>query len=175
MAALLNSRALLLTGILGVTFWCAFLVRTEESELKQSEEALRHVTSWRQKMITTSGTGREVEIFCSGQEPTPNMSEGIPKTIISCNGLEQGKSVYPLPQLDSSFAKSIFANSHIEAVDGIQCQEWTTASGIAGRYVQPWSTNVEEVCIGIKDHLPRRVKYRDVEYIFSDWKLHTTR
>lgn len=174
MPHLVNHRALLLILSLGVTIWCIFLLRAEERELIRSEEALRHVISWRQKMITASGTGGEVEILCSGQAPIHSTPDNVQKIIMSCDELVQGRSVYPLPQLDSLVTNSNLSKGHLDLVDGTQCQEWTTTPAIVGRYIQPPSTDVEEVCIGIKDHLPRRVKYRQAEYVFYDWKMRTT-
>jgi hypothetical protein len=167
-------RALLLILTLGVTVWCTFLLCSEERELKTSEEALRHVISWRQKMITASGTGGEVEILCSEQGSIHSISDNVQRIILSCNELLQGRSVYPLPQLNS-LANSNLSKGHIEVVDGTQCQEWTTAPAVVGRYVQPPSTHVEEVCIGVNDHLPRRVKYHEAEYVFYDWKVRPTK
>jgi hypothetical protein len=149
-------------------------VGAEEVQLKQSEQALRNVISWRQKIIAASGESREVEVVCSGQDSTPTTPDNIQKKIIPCDGLVQGRSVYPLPKLDFLVANSILSKGHIDAVDGTQCQEWIAVSSIAGRYVQPSSSDVQEICIGVKDHLPRRVKYREAEYVFYDWKLRTT-
>src|SRR5579872_1410324 len=96
-----NSRVLFVTLILSLTFWWAFVVRTEQHELERSEEALRHVSSWRQKMLTGSGSKLEVEMVCSGGKRSIRSKQDNPrKRTIPCDKLMRGESAYPLPNFD---------------------------------------------------------------------------
>jgi hypothetical protein len=131
-----------------------------EREFKQSQEALRHVTSWRQEARIGSQGNEHVEIVCPDRVST---------AAVQCAKLMQGEYPYPLPNYNRLIMHTKIVKGAIDTVQGSKCQEWTTTRVIPGRYAPAQPLDNEQICIGLDDHLPRRIRYEQAEYIFYDW------
>ena len=55
---------ILLVVLVASTFWWMFRVKDGEREFRESQQALRHVTSWRQKARIGSQDIQQAEIVC---------------------------------------------------------------------------------------------------------------
>ena len=80
-----------------------------------------------------------------------------------------GEFLYPLPDYDHLIKHTKIIKGAVESVQGMKCQEWTTVHVIPGRFAPAQPFDDAQICIGLDDHLPRRIKYEKVEYIFYDW------
>jgi hypothetical protein len=178
-------------------FWLMFRVGEGEREFRESQQALRHVTSWRQEARVGAQVNQQAEIMCSDDErgpgpstshskddaangvngpnshlqPSgnlPDKSETVPKVTAPCEKLH-GEFLYPLPDYDHLIKHTKILKGAVESVQGVKCQEWTTVRVIPGRFAPAQPFDDAQICIGLDDHLPRRIKYEKVEYIFYDW------
>ncbi len=184
--------------------WLMFRVGEGEREFRESQQALRHVTSWRQEARVGAQVNQQAEVMCSDDERGPDMSashskdgaaigvrvqsvengpsshlrvsgnlpdksDNVRKVTAPCEKLLHGEFPYPLPDYDHLIKHTKIIKGAIESVEGLNCQEWTTVRVIPGRFAPAQPFDDAQICIGLDDHLPRRVRYEKVEYIFYDW------
>jgi len=194
---------ILIVVLAAFAFWLMFRVREGEREFRESQQALRHVTSWRQEARVGDQVNQQAEIMCpdddrgpgqttshskdagangvrveplengpnSHLQPSgnlPDKSETVPKVTAPCEKLH-GELLYPLPDYDHLIKHTKIIKGAVESVQGMKCQEWTTVRVIPGRFAPAQPFDDAQICIGLADHLPRRIKYEKVEYIFYDW------
>ena len=79
-------------------------------------------------------------------------------------------SCYPLPDYEHLLMHTRISKGPVETVQGMKCQEWTTYGVVSGRFAPAQRDNTQ-ICIGLHDDLPRRIKYENAEYIFYDWQI----
>ena len=194
---------ILIVVLAAFAFWLMFRVGEGEREFRESQQALRHVTSWRQEARMGAQVNQQAEIMCSDDEREPgpstfhskddaangvrvesvengpnshlqpsgnlpDKSETVPKVTAPCEKLH-GDFLYPLPDYDHLIRHTKIIKGAVESVQGMKCQEWTTVRVIPGRFAPAQPFDDAQICIGLDDHLPRRIKYEKVEYIFYDW------
>ena len=87
----------------------------------------------------------------------------------ACEKLRQGDYLYPLPNYEHLIGHTKIVKGGVDTVHGLKCQEWTTVSTIPGRFAPAQPLDEAQICIGLYDHLPRRIKYEKAEYVFYDW------
>jgi hypothetical protein len=192
---------LLLVLLVASTFWWVFRVKEGEREFRESQQALRQVTSWRQEARIGSQDTEQAEIACpdrghwlrhatsqsagdqtsesfelgpkfysrSPEKPSEWQSEYVAPVTAACEKLRQGDYVYPLPDYDHLVEHTRISKGAVDTVQGLKCQEWTTTRVISGRFAATQPLDDAQICIGLHDHLPRRIKYKNAEYIFYDW------
>jgi hypothetical protein len=178
---------ILIVGLAAFSFWLVFRVREGEREFRESQQALRHVTSWRQETRLAAHGDQQAEVICSddkrgpGQTTSPSKdgaanladkSDTVPKLTAPCEKLLHDEFPYPLPDYDHLIKHTKIIKGPVESVQGRKCQEWTTVRVIAGRFAPDQPFDDAQICIGLDDHLPRRIKYDKAEYIFYDWNTH---
>jgi hypothetical protein len=198
---------ILIVALAAFAFWLMFRVREGEREFRESQQALRHVTSWRQEARVGAQVNQQAEIMCPDDERGPDQttshskdgaangvrvesvkngpnshlqtsgnlpdkSETAPKVTAPCEKLLHDEFLYPLPDYDHLIKHTKIIKGAVESVQGLKCQEWTTVRVIAGRFAPAQPFDDAQICIGLDDHLPRRIKYDKVEYIFYDWNTH---
>jgi hypothetical protein len=105
----------------------------------------------------------------SPEKPSEWQSEYVAPVTGACEKLRQGDYVYPLPDYDHLLEHTKISKGAVDTVQGLKCQEWTTARVISGRFASAQPLDDAQICIGLHDHLPRRIKYKNAEYIFYDW------
>jgi hypothetical protein len=196
---------ILIVVLAAFSFWLMFRVREGEREFRESQQALRHVTSWRQQARGSQGN-QQAEIICPDDERgpgqtthskdgaangvrvesvedgtnsrlqtpgnPPDKSETVRKVTAPCEKLLHDEFPYPLPDYDHLIKHTKIIKGAVESVQGLKCQEWTTVRVIPGRFAPAQPFDDAQICIGLDDHLPRRIKYDKVEYIFYDWNTH---
>jgi hypothetical protein len=176
-----------------------------EREFKESQQALRHVTSWRQEARLGSQDNEQGEIVCpdsghwlshvtsqpkdgaasnrtlesveigpksysgSPEKPSEWKSEYVATVTAACEKLRRGDYLYPLPDYDHLIRHTRISKGAVDTVQGLKCQEWTTARVVPGRFAPAQLLDNAQICIGLHDHLPRRIKYENAEYVFYDW------
>ncbi len=195
--------------VVALMLWWMFLAGEGEREFKQSEQALQHVTSWRQESRAGSQENEEAEIACPDRghwlrhvrsqskdgverdstfesveigsksyprsslrapgEQSERESKDDPKVTARCTNLMRGEYLYPLPNYNHLIQHTRIVKGAIDTVHGLKCQEWTTVPVIPGRFAAVQQPDDSQICIGLSDHLPRRIKYEKAEYIFYDW------
>ena len=191
--------------LVALTFWWMFRVGEGEREFRESQQALRHVTSWRQEVRVGSQDNEQAEIVCpdrghwlrhltsqskdgaatdrtfeyveigprsysrSSDKPSEWKSEYVATVTVACEKLVRGEYLYPLPDYDRLIEHARIVKGAVDTVQGLKCQEWTTAHIISGRFAPAQPLDDAQICIGLHDHLPRRIKYEKAEYIFYDW------
>jgi hypothetical protein len=166
---------ILIVVLAAFSFWLMFRVREGEREFRESEQALRHVTSWRQEARLGAQGIQQAEIICPDnshlQTPgnLPGKSDTVPEVTAPCEQLLHDELPYPLPHYDHLIKHTKIIKGPVESVQGQKCQEWTTVRVIPGRFAPAQPFDDAQICIGLDDHLPRRIKYDKVEYIFYDW------
>jgi hypothetical protein len=182
-----------------------FRVGEGEREFRQSQQALRHVTSWRQEARVGTQDSEQVEIMCPDRgrwlrhatsqskdgaasdrkfesfeigpksyfqtpgKPPDWKSENVPTVSAACEKLVRGEYLYPLPDYDHLIQHARIVKGAVDTVQGLKCQEWTTVRIISGRFAPAQPLDDAQICIGLHDHLPRRIRYEKAEYIFYDW------
>ena len=87
----------------------------------------------------------------------------------ACEKLRHGDYLYPLPDYDHLIEHTRITKGAVDTVQGLKCQEWTTTRAVSGRFAAAQPLDNAQICIGLQDHLPRRIKYENAEYIFYDW------
>jgi len=87
----------------------------------------------------------------------------------ACEKLVRGEYLYPLPDYDHLIQHARIVKGAVDIVQGLKCQEWTTSRTVSGRFAPAQPLDDAQICIGLYDHLPRRIKYQKAEYIFYDW------
>ena len=107
--------------------------------------------------------------FRSPEKPSEWQLEYVAPVTAACEKLRQGNYVYPLPDYDHLVEHARIAKGAVDTVQGLKCQEWTTTRVISGRFAATQPLDDAQICIGLHDHLPRRIKYKNAEYIFYDW------
>ena len=192
---------ILLVVLVASTLWWLLRVREGEREFRESQQALRLVTSWRQEARIGSQDTEQAEIVCpdrghwlrhaasqsagdqtfesfelgpksysrSSEKPSAWQSEYVAPVTEACEKLRQGDSIYPLPDYDHLVEHTRISKGAVDTVQGLKCQEWTTARVISGRFASAQPLDDAQICIGVNDHLPRRIRYENAEYIFYDW------
>jgi len=195
---------ILIVVLAAFAFWLMFRVGEGEREFRESQQALRHVTSWRQEARVGAQVNQQAEVMCPDDERgpgqttsrskdgaangvrvesvengpnshlqvsgnLPDKSDTVPKVTAPCEKLLHGEFLYPLPDYDHLIKHTKIIKGAVESVQGLKCQEWTTVRVIAGRFAPPQPFDDAQICIGLDDHLPRRIKYEKVEYTFYDW------
>ena len=192
---------ILLVVLVAAMFWWMFRAREGEREFRESQQALRQVTSWRQEARIGSQDNEQAEILCpdrghwlrhvtphsasdqtsesfeigpktysrSPAKPSEWKSEYVATVTAACEKLRRGDHVYPLPDYDHLVEHTRISKGAVDTVQGLKCQEWSTARVISGRFGQAQPLDNAQICIGLHDHLPRRIKYENAEYIFYDW------
>jgi hypothetical protein len=198
---------ILIVVLAAFSFWLVFRVREGEREFRESQQALRHVTSWRQEARVGAQGIQQAEIICPDDErgpgqttshskdgaansmrvesvetgpdspprtsgDVPDKSETIPQVTAPCEKLLHDELLYPLPDYDHLIKHTKIIKGAVDSVQGLKCQEWTTVRVIPGRFAPAQPFDDAQICIGLDDHLPRRIKYDKVEYIFYDWNTH---
>jgi hypothetical protein len=194
---------ILIVVLAAFAFWLMFRVREGEREFSESQQALRHVTSWRQEARVGAQVSQQAEIMCPERGPSqttshskdgaangvtvesvesgPNSSlqpsgndksDTVPEATAPCEKLLHGEFLYPLPDYDNLIKHTKIIKGAVESVQGLKCQEWTTVRVIPGRFAPAQPFDDAQICIGLDDHLPRRIKYDKVEYTFYDWNTH---
>jgi hypothetical protein len=88
----------------------------------------------------------------------PNKSDTVLKVTAPCEKLLHGESLYPLPDYDHLIKHTKIVKGAVESVQGLKCQEWTTVAVIPGRFAPAQPPDDAQICIGLDDHLPRRIK-----------------
>jgi hypothetical protein len=192
---------ILLAVLVVLTFWWMFRIGEGEREFRESQQALRQVTNWRQEARMGSLDNEQVEIVCpdrgrslrgatpqvknrgasesveigsqssfrSPGNPSQWKSEDVATVTAACEKLRRGDYLYPLPDYDRLIEHTRIFKGAVDTVQGVNCQEWTTARVVPGRFASAQPLDNAQICIGIHDHLPRRIKYENAEYIFYDW------
>jgi hypothetical protein len=196
---------ILFVVLAGLTIWWMFRVKEGEREFRESQQALRQVTSWRQDARIGSQDFEKAEIVCpdrghwirhvtpkteggaasdrtlesveigaksyarSPEKPFEWKSEYVAPVTAACEKLRQGDYLYPFPDYDRLVEHTRISKGAVDTVQGLKCQEWTTAPVVPGRFAPPQLPDNVQICIGLDDHLPRRIKYKNAEYIFYDW------
>ncbi len=192
---------ILFVVLAGLTIWQMFRVGEAEDEFRQSQQALRHVTSWRQEARVGGEDSESVEIMCPDRGSWPGRAisqskdsaasnrkfesvevgsksyfqspdwkpENVPTVSAACEKLVRGEYLYPLPDYDHLIQHARIVKGAVDIVQGLKCQEWTTSRTVSGRFAPAQPLDDAQICIGLYDHLPRRIKYQKVEYIFYDW------
>lgn len=196
---------ILIVVLVALTFWGIFRVGEGEREFKESQQALRLVTSWRQEARIGSQDNEQAEIVCpdrghwlrhvisqsndgeatdqtfesveigpqhysrSSDKPSEWKSEYAATVTGACEKLRQGDYLYPLPNYEHLIGHTKIVKGGVDTVHGLKCQEWTTVSTIPGRFAPAQPLDEAQICIGLYDHLPRRIKYEKAEYVFYDW------
>ena len=195
---------ILIVVLAAFAYWLMFRVGEGEREFRESQQALRHVISWRQEARVGAQVNQQAEIMCPDEErgpgqttshskdgaanavrvgsvengpnshfqPSgnlPDKSEIVPKVTAPCEKLVRGEFLYPLPDYDHLIKHTKIIKGAVESVQGMKCQEWTTVRVIPGRFAPAQPFDDAQICIGLDDHLPRRIKYDEFEYIFYDW------
>ncbi len=157
-----------------------------EREFRESQKALRQVTSWQQEMRVGSENKEHAEIACPDgaqtgyvQTQTSDEPKGVQKgseqsqhtamAVAECEKLRRDGHDYPLPDYEQLIMHTKISKGAVETVQGMECQEWTSYRVISGRFAPAQPLDNTQICIGLHDHLPRRIKYEDAEYIFYDW------
>ena len=190
--------------LVALTFWWMIRLGEGEREFKESQQALRLVTSWRQETRLGSQDNEQAEIVCpdrwlshvtskpkdgaasnrtfesveigpksytgSSERPSEWKSEYVATVTAACEKLRRGDYLYPLPDYDHLIEHTRIIKGAVDTVQGLKCQEWTTAR-VSGRFAPAQPLDNAQICIGIHDHLPRRIKYENAEYIFYDWNM----
>jgi hypothetical protein len=183
------------------TFWWMYRVKDGEREFRESQQALRQVTSWRQESRIGSKENEQAEIVCpdrghwlrhatsqsagdqtfesfelgpksysrSQEKPSEWISEYVAPVTSACEKLRRGDYLYPLPDYHHLLEHTRISKGAVDTVQGLTCQEWTTTHAVSGRFAATQSLDNTQICIGLRDHLPRRIKYENAEYIFYDW------
>jgi hypothetical protein len=163
--------------LVALTFWWMLRVGEGEREFRQSQQALRHVTSWRQEARVGTQDSEQAVIMCPdrgrwlpyarsrSKDGPANNRNGT----TACEKLVRGEYLYPLPDYDHLIEHTRIVKGAVDTVQGMKCQEWTTARIISGRFAPAQPLDSAQICIGLHDHLPRRIKYQNAEYIFYDW------
>lgn len=178
-----------------------FRVGEGERGFKESQQALRQVTSWRQEARIGSQDNEQAEIVCpdrghwlrhvtsqpaseqtfesleigpksysrSPEQSSKWKSEYVAPVTAACEKLRRGDAAYPLPDYDHLIEHTRIFKGTFQTIQGVQCQEWTTTRVISGRLGPAQPLDNTQICIGLHDHLPRRIKYENAEYIFYDW------
>lgn len=196
---------ILFVVLVAVTFWWILRVGEGEREFKESQQALRLVTSWRQEARVGSQDNEQAEIVCpdrghwlrhvisqsndgaatdqtfesveigrqhysrSLDKPSDWKSEYASTVTGACEKLRQGDYLYPLPNYEHLIEHTKIVKGEVDTVHGLKCQEWTTVHIIPGRFAPAQPLDEAQICIGLYDHLPRRIKYEKAEYVFYDW------
>jgi hypothetical protein len=196
---------ILLVFLVASAFWWAFRVRDAEREFRESQQALRQVTSWRQQARIESRDNQQAEIVCpdngprqsdatsqsasdqriepfqngskshsaSSEKPSERKPGNAATVTPDCEKLRRSGHVYPLPDYDHLLEHTKIFKGAVDTVQGVKCQEWTTTRVISGRFTPAAPFDNAQICIGVDDHLPRRIKYDKAEYIFYDWNTVT--
>jgi hypothetical protein len=183
----------LIVVLAAFTFWLMLRAGEGEREFRESQQALRRVTSWRQEARLGAQVSQQAEITCpddergpgrsashlkSGEasdpkvessEKSPEKSASVPKVTAPCEKLVHGEHLYPLPDYDHLIDHTRIVKGAVDTVRGLKCQEWTTNRVVSSRFAPAQPLDNAQICIGLDDHLPRRVKYQTSEYIFYDW------
>ena len=181
--------------------WGIFRAREGERQFRESQQALRQVTSWRQVARIGSQDNEQAEIVCpdrghwqrhttfqfgkdqklesfeigpksysrSSEKPSEWKSEYAATVTAACEKLRRGDHVYPLPDYGHLVEHTRIFKGTVHTIQGAQCQEWTTTRVISGRFGPAQPLDNAQICIGLYDHLPRRIKYENAEYVFYDW------
>jgi hypothetical protein len=200
---------ILIVVLAAFAFWLMFRVGEGEREFRESQQALRHVTSWRQDARVGAQVNQQAEVMCPDDErgagqPTsdpkdgaangarvesaenvpnshlqpsgnlPDKSETVPKVTTPCKKLLHDGFLYPLPDYDHLIKHTKIIKGAVESVQDLKCQEWKTVRIVPGRFAPAQPFDNAQICIGLEDHLPRRIKYDKVEYIFYDWNTNQT-
>lgn len=170
----------LIVVLAGFTLWLALRAGQGEHEFRESQEALRQVTSWRQEMRIGSQNKEHTEVVCSDaaqnqssksvHEGSEQQSQHTAIAIGECEKIRRDGHVYPLPDYEHLLMHTRISKGPVETVQGMKCQEWTTYGVVSGRFAPAQRDNTQ-ICIGLHDHLPRRIKYENAEYIFYDWQI----
>jgi hypothetical protein len=192
---------ILLVVLAASTFWWMYRVKDGEREFRESQQALRQVTSWRQESRIGPQEKEQAEIVCpdhghwvrhatsqsaggqtiesfelgpksysrSQEKPSKWISEYVAPVTSACEKLRQGHYFYPLPDYDRLLEHTRISKGTVDTVQGLKCQEWTTTRAVSGRFAAAQPLENAQICIGLDDHLPRRIKYENAEYIFYDW------
>jgi hypothetical protein len=196
---------ILFVVLVAVTFWWMLRVGEGEREFRESQQALRLVTSWRQEARVGSQDNEQAEIVCpdrghwlrhvisqsndgeatdqtfesveigpqhysrSSDKPSEWKSEYAATVTTACEKLRQGDYLYPLPNYEHLIEHTKIVKGEVDTVHGLKCQEWTTVRIIPGRFAPAQPLDEAQICIGLYDHLPRRIKYEKAEYVFYDW------
>jgi hypothetical protein len=172
---------ILLVFLVASAFWWAFRVREAEREFRESQQALRQVTSWRQEARIESRDNQQADIVCPDNGPRPSdatsqsaqKSGNVAAVTPDCEKLRRSGHVYPLPDYDHLLEHTKIFKGKVDTVQGVKCQEWTTTRVISGRFTPAAPFDNAQICIGVDDHLPRRIRYDKAEYIFYDWNTVT--
>jgi hypothetical protein len=192
---------ILLVVLAASTLWWLYRVKDGEQEFRESQQALRQVTSWRQESRIGSQGKEQAEIVCpdhghwlrhatsqstgdqtfesfelgtksysrSQERPSEWISEYVAPVISACEKLRHGDYLYPLPDYGHLLEHTRISKGAVDTVQGLKCQEWTTTRTVSGRFAAGQPLDDAQICIGLHDHLPRRIKYANAEYIFYDW------
>jgi hypothetical protein len=197
---------ILVVVLVALMFWWMFRVGEGKREFRESQQALRHVTSWRQEAREGTQDIEQAEIRCpdhvpdhgsraisqskdgtasdrklesvengpksyfrSPREPSEWNSEHVASVTAACEKLMRGEYLYPLPNYDHLIEHTRIFKGAVDTVQGQKCQEWTTVRVIPGRFAPAQPLDDAQICIGLDDHLPRRIKYEKAEFIFYDW------
>ena len=163
---------ILLVGLVALAFWWMLRIGEGDREFRESQQALRQVTSWRQARLG-SQDNEQNEIVCSDHEhslhATSQSNDGAARDRAApCEKLRRG-DYYPLPDYDHLVQHTRIFKGEVDTVQGLKCQEWTTTRIVSGRFAPAQPRDNAQICIGIHDHLPRRIRYENAEYIFYDW------
>ena len=196
---------ILFVVLAGLTFWWMLRVGDGQREFRESQQALRTVTSWRQEARIGSQNNEQAEIVCpdrghwlrhvisqskdgetsdrtfesveiglrsysrSPERPSEWKSEYGATVTATCDKLRRGDYLYPLPDYNHLIERTRISRGAVDTVQGVKCREWTTARVISGRFAPTQPLDNAQICIGVNDHLPRRIRYENAEYIFYDW------
>jgi hypothetical protein len=184
---------ILIVVLAAFAFWLMLRVGEGEREFRESQQALRRVTSWRQEIRVGDEVNQQAAIMCPDDErgpghtasqpkdgeksdpkaessgKPPEKSEYVPRGTAPCEKLAHGEHLYPLPDYDHLIQHTRIVKGAVDTVRGLECQEWITNRVVSGRFAPAQPLDNAQICIGLHDHLPRRVKYENAEYIFYDW------
>lgn len=170
--------------LVALTVWWTLRLGEGAREFRESQQALQLVTSWQQEARVGAEDGKPAEIVCtdrgnkrsptdiSALAPIRQSDKGlqdISTVTAQCANLGRGEYLYPLPDYNHLIAHTKIFKGAIDTVHGVECQEWTTVHVIPGRFSPTYPLDDSQICIGLNDHLPRRIKYTNAEYIFDNW------
>ena len=211
------SRLVLIKFVLGIVFivvlvWWTFTPSAGEREFRLSQEALKHVTSWREEVPPGSYYQEQMEVSCANQsahlirqshppangitvideearigpaeysrhsvryEQAPandSTSEwqrgGYALATIPCGDRATHQTAYSFPDYEHLIPTAVITRGDKDYIHGAVCRNWK-AQVVRGGNRYTGADNAE-VCIGVDDHLPYRVRRGNVTYTFYDWNV----
>ena len=89
---------ILIVVLAAFAFWLMFRVREGEREFRESQQALRHVTSWRQETRAGDQVNQQAEIMCperGGPSRTTAHSKDSAANGVRVESVENGPNSQP--------------------------------------------------------------------------------